>query len=201
MNLFLDPNIAYVILVLGSILILLAIVSPGSGILEIGALFTLVLAGYAVYYLSFNLWALIILVLSLIPFVFAIRKPKRAIYLAISILMMTVGSVYLFPSSGFRPAVNPWLAMSVSILAGVFVWFVIMKTIQAMHARPSHDLSTLIGQTGEAKSAIYSEGSVQVAGELWTARSKKTIPAGSHVRVVAREGFILVVERDNQLVK
>ncbi len=106
MNFMLDPNVAYVMLAVGLVLILLAIVTPGTGILEVGALFTLVLAGYTVYYLSFNLWALIILVSSLVPFVFAIRKPKREIYLALSILMLTVGSVYLFPSSGFRPA-NP----------------------------------------------------------------------------------------------
>ncbi|MDP3186160.1 MAG: NfeD family protein [Anaerolineales bacterium] len=201
MNFMLDPNVAYVMLAVGLVLILLAIVTPGTGILEVGALFTLVLAGYTVYYLSFNLWALIILVSSLVPFVFAIRKPKREIYLALSILMLIVGSVYLFPSSGFRPAVNPWLAAVVSILSGGFVWFVILKTIQAMHSRPSHDLSALIGQAGEAKSAIHIEGSVQVAGELWTARSEKSIPAESHIRVVGREGFVLVVERDDQSAK
>jgi membrane-bound ClpP family serine protease len=72
---------------------------------------------------------------------------------------------------------------------------VIQKTLQASQALPSHDLSTLIGQIGEAKTRIHSEGSVQVAGELWSARSEKTIPNGSPVKVVGREGFVLVVEK------
>jgi membrane protein implicated in regulation of membrane protease activity len=36
---------------------------------------------------------------------------------------------------------------------------------------------------------------VQAAGELWTARSEKAIPAGTPVRVIGREGFVLVVEK------
>jgi len=53
----------------------------------------------------------------------------------------------------------------------------------------------MVGQVGEAKTRIHSEGSVQVSGELWSARSEKPIPTGSAVRVLAREGFILLVEK------
>ena len=65
-----------------------------------------------------------------------------------------------------------------------------------MHTRPTHDLDGLVGQIGESRTAVHEDGSVQVAGELWSARSAEQIAAGSHVRVVRREGFILVVEKD-----
>jgi membrane-bound serine protease (ClpP class) len=52
----------------------------------------------------------------------------------------------------------------------------------------------LIGSIGEAKTEINDEGSVQVGGELWSARSDQAIPLGARVRVIAREGFILKVE-------
>jgi membrane-bound serine protease (ClpP class) len=195
MDFLLDPNIAYLFLLAGVLLGLMAIVTPGTGMFEVGAFFCLALAGYAVYNLSFNLWALIVLVLSLIPFVFAIQKPKREWFLALSILGLVVGSVFLFATDGWQPAVNPMLSAVSSILYAGFLWVVIQKTLQASHALPSHDLSTLIGQIGEAKTRIHSEGSVQVAGELWSARSEKTIPNGSPVKVVGREGFVLVVEK------
>jgi membrane-bound ClpP family serine protease len=54
----------------------------------------------------------------------------------------------------------------------------------------------LVGQPGEARTEVYNDGSVQVSGELWSARSDHPIPAGSHVRVVGREGFVLVVEKE-----
>ncbi|MBN1450690.1 MAG: hypothetical protein JW963_06710 [Anaerolineales bacterium] len=199
MDFLLDPNIAYLFLLAGVLLGLMALITPGTGIFEVGAFFCLALAGYAVYNLSFNLWALIVLVLSIVPFVYAIQKPRREWFLALSILGLVVGSVFLFATDGWQPAVNPMFATVSSILYAGFLWMVIRKTLQASHARPSHDLSTLVGQIGEAKTRIYSEGSVQVAGELWSARSAKSIPSGSPVKVVDREGFVLVVEKSTDL--
>ena len=197
MDFLLDPNIAYLFLLAGVLLGLMAIISPGTGMFEVGALFCLALAGYAVYNLSFNLWALIILFLSIIPFVYAIQRPKRERFLALSILGLVVGSVFLFATDGWQPAVNFPLALVSSILYAGFIWIAVRKTLQAAHARPTHDLSVLVGQIGEAKTRIYKEGSVQVAGELWSARSEKAIPVGSPVRIVAREGFVLLVEKQS----
>lgn len=196
MEILYNPNIAYVLLVAGFVLALLAIVAPGTGMLEVGAFFLLALAGFATYQIGFNLWALIILILSLIPFVYAIRKPKREWALALSILGVIAGSLYLFPSEGFLPAVNPILAALVSLLVAGFLWWTIRKVVTAHHARPLQDLKNLIGQIGEAKTRVQEEGSVQMDGELWSARSDKPIPAGSRVRVVSREGFVLIVTLD-----
>jgi membrane-bound serine protease (ClpP class) len=195
MDFLLDPNIAYLFLLAGILLGLMAIITPGTGIFEVGAFFCIALAGYAVYNLSFNLWALIALVLSIIPFVYAIQKPKREWFLALSILGLVVGSVFLFATDGWKPAVSWELALVASVLYAGFVWIAVRKTLQAAHERPSHDLSTLIGKIGEAKTRIHKEGSVQVNGELWSARSEKSIPNGSAVKVVAREGFVLIVEK------
>jgi membrane-bound ClpP family serine protease len=62
--------------------------------------------------------------------------------------------------------------------------------------RPTHSLDGLVGQIGEAKTRVDEEGSVQVDGELWSARSEKSIPAGSMIRVIRREGFVLIVEKN-----
>jgi membrane-bound serine protease (ClpP class) len=195
MDFLLDPNIAYLFLMAGVLLGLMAIISPGTGIFEVGALFCLALAGYAVYNLSFNLWALIVLVLSIVPFVYAIQKSGREWFLALSIFGLVAGSVFLFATDGWQPAVNLLLAAVSSILYAGLLWIVTQKTLQASRIKPSHDLSTLVGQIGEAKTRISAEGSVQVAGELWSARSEKSIPSGSPVKVVDREGFVLVVEK------
>ena len=90
MEFLINPNVAYILLVLGSVLTLLAIVTPGSGLLEVGAFFCFVLPVYAAIQNGLNWWALVILLLSILPFVYAIRKPKREWALAISILAMVV---------------------------------------------------------------------------------------------------------------
>ncbi len=198
MDFLLEPNVAYLILLGGVLLGLMAIVTPGTGLLEVGALFCLALAGYAVYNLSFNWWALVILFMSNVPFIYAIQKPKRELYLGISILLLVVGSVFLFAVDGWKPAVNPFLALVTSGLLSVFLWIIVRKTVQAAAVRPVHDLATLTGALGEARSKVHEDGSVYVAGEMWSAKSDHDIPVGSSIRVVRREGFILVVEKAGQ---
>ena len=195
MDFLLEPNIAYLILLGGILLSLMAIVTPGTGVFEVGAFFCLALAGYAVYNLSFNWWAIVLLVLSVVPFIYSIQKPKRELYLGLSIALLVLGSVFLFAVDGWKPAVNPFVALVTSGLISTFLWIVVRKTVQVASARPTHDLELLMGLTGEARSNIYEEGSVYVAGEMWSARSNEPIPAGSSIRVVRREGFILVVEK------
>ena len=196
MDFLLDPNIAYLILLGGVLLAMLALAAPGTGFLEIGAFFCIALAGYAIYNLSFNWWALILLALSVIPFIYAIQRPKRELYLGLSILLLVVGSVFMFPRTAGQAIVNPIVAIMASGLVAGFLWIAVRKSVEAASVRPSHDLEGLVGQIGEARTKVDADGSVQVAGELWSARSDKPITAGSSIRVVRRDGFVLIVEKD-----
>jgi len=196
MDWLLDPDVAYLLLVFGLTLAIMAIFAPGTGMLEIGALFLLLLAGYSVYNLPFNLWALLVLILGGVAFFLALRRTKQIIFLGAFFLSFVVGSVFLFRGDHWwLPAVNPILATVVSILVGAYFWIAMRKILEAEEERPTHDLNDLIGKIGITKTLIDSEGSVQVAGELWSANSRQKIPSGVAVRVIKREGFILEVEQ------
>lgn len=198
MDFLLNPNVAYLFLLGGVFLAMLALITPGTGFFEIGALFCIALAGYAIFNLSFNWWAMVLVLLSAVPFIYSIQKPKRELFLGISILVLMVGSLFIFPSETGGPAVNLFIAFLASALVSGFLWIAVQKTVQASSTRPSHDLEALVGQIGEAKTKIHTDGSVQVNGELWSARSEKPIKSGSPIRVVRREGFILIVEKTSQ---
>ena len=198
MGTLLNADVAYLLLILGFILVFLALVTPGTHFMEGGALLLLFLAGYEVYFLGFNYVGLVVLILSLVPFIYAIRRPKQGWALGLSILMLIAGSLYLFPGQGFVPAVNPVLAVIVSLLTAGFLWIAVGKGLQATRARPLQDPERLVGQVGQARTEISDIGSVQLASELWSARSASSIPAGSRVRVIRREGFTLIVEPQDQ---
>ena len=198
MNAFLNPNIAYLLLMTGSILTLLALLTPGTHFLEAGALLLLAVSGYQIFSLGFNWWALVILILALVPFIYSIRQTGRTWALVLSLVALIVGSLYMFPGNGFLPAVNPFLAVVVSALSTAYLWVAANKSMQASRARPLQDLQNLIGQLGQARTEIRTSGTVQVASELWSARSGQPIPVGAAVRVVSREGFTLVVEPADQ---
>jgi membrane-bound serine protease (ClpP class) len=195
MDFLLNPNVAYLFLLGGVLLAMLALAAPGTGLFEIGALFCIALAGYGIYNLPFNWWALALIVVSVAPFIFSLQKPKRELYLGVSIVLLVVGSIFLFPNQSGGPAVNLLVAFISSVLLAGFLWVAMRKSIQAASVRPTHDLDALIGQIGEAKTRILEEGSVQVAGELWTARSENPVKPGASVRVLRREGFVLIVEK------
>jgi membrane-bound serine protease (ClpP class) len=191
----LNPNTVYLILVFGLLLTIMALLAPGTTILELLAFFTLLLAGYGIYNLSINAWALVILLLGVILFFLAVRKFRQPVYLVLSIVLLILGSVYIFPGeSWWQPGVNPFLATVVSLLVGGYVWVIATKAMEVATTPPAHNINALIGMTGEAKTDIQKEGSVQVDGELWSAQSNDPISQGSMVRVVGREGFILRVE-------
>jgi membrane-bound serine protease (ClpP class) len=197
MDFLLDPNVAYVFLVAGVVLAFFSASTPGTGVGEVIALFCLVLAGYATYNLSINWWALALLILGVVPFILAVRNPKRwVLYLGICIVFLVIGSVFLFPATEGLISVNPLLAVLVSVIMSVILWYVLRKFIEITSSRPTHDLDGLIGEIGTATSAVYKEGSVHVHGEDWSARSEVKIPSGSQVRVVSREGFVLIVEKE-----
>ena len=197
MSFLLDPNIAYLFLLGGVFLAMLALVTPGTGFFELAGIFSLVLAGYAVYNLSFTWWALVLLVLSIVPFVYSIQKPKRELYLVLAIVFLVAGSVFMFPRTEGEEVVNPFVAIVASGFVSGFLWIAVRKSIEASSIRPAHDLDGLTGKLGEARTKIHVEGSVMVDGELWSARSEHPIPAKSSIKVIRREGFILVVEKSN----
>jgi membrane-bound ClpP family serine protease len=195
MDILVNPNVAYLLLVVGIVLAIMALFAPGTGVLEVGALFVLFLAGWEISQIPINLWALVILILGVVPFIVAVRKSRNLLFLAIALIAFVIGSAYLFQGTNWwQPGVNPFLAITVSILASGYLWIATTKVLEAEKLRPQHDLTKLIGDFGEARTDIYNEGSVQVGSELWSARSEEHIKSGSKVRIVNREGFILDVE-------
>lgn len=199
MDFLLNPNIAYLLLAGGLVLIVLSLLSPGTGVLEIAAVFAILLAGWEVYNLPVNSWALLILLVGGVLFIASVRKDRGWALLAGSILALVLGSAFIFRSEKWWiPAVNPILAALVAVLSAGFFWFAGRKILEASIQRPTHDLNALIGSMGEARTTIHQEGTVQVRGELWSARSEQPIPLGAHVRVVQREGLVLVVEESTE---
>ena len=195
MDFLLNPSFAYLILVAAVLFTLVAIMTPGTGMAEILAVFALLMAGYAVYHLSFNWWALVVLMVSVIPFVYSIRGRRRGLWLSISIVGLTLGSVFFFPATSGIISVDLPLAIVTTVVYSAFLWYSARKVVEIAEARPVHELTALIGQKGEAKTAIGEEGSVQVSGELWSARSASPVPVGSMVEVVGRDGFVLIVQQ------
>ena len=194
MNILLDPNISYLVLVGGFLLAVLAMFAPGTGLLELGAVIAIVSAGYFIANLPVNWWALAVLIVGVFPFLYAVRKSRNLIFLGISIAAFIVGSVFLFRLETGVPAVNPILATVVSILITGFMWVITTKGMEALQLKPYSRTGKLINQIGIARSDIFHTGTVYIHNEEWSARSATPILTGTKVVVMKQSGFTLEVE-------
>lgn len=198
LEILLDPNVGYLLLVGGFLLAVLALFAPGTGLLEIGALFALLLATYALVNLPVNAWAVVVMILGIVPLFLALRRKQgsqgRMLVLA-GIALLIIGSIFVFRAPDGGPAVNPLLAVLASGGAGLLLWFIARKSMEAARRTPAHSLDGLVGMTGTVKTDLRPEGSVYVNGEEWSATSKSYIAAGTMVRVIARHGLDLEVEK------
>ena len=188
------PNLVYLLLMAGVWLAAMAIVSPGTGLLEIGAVAILVMAGLGTLQVPVDLWALAVIAVGVVMFVGALRWKRTALWLVLSALLLSTGSAFLLGLQAGQPAVHPLLAAAVSALTVGFFWISVRRGILAQRAKPLHNPDDLLGQVGDVRSVLEPVGSVYVGGELWSARSETPLAVGTTVRVRGREGLVLLVD-------
>ncbi len=192
------PNLLYLALVVGTWLAALALLNPGTGVIEVLAAIALGVAGVGMVFFPINLWALALLVIGLVLFGLSVWRFRRGVWLVLSIVALTVGSGFLYVNPDGGPAVNLLLTLIVTGASVGIFWLMARSVLKAHQIVPSLDPARLIGQVGEARSAIDPVGSAYVGGELWTAKAYSTIAPGSRIRVVGREGLLLVVEAEKK---
>lgn len=198
MELLFTPDLAYLLLVIGFLIGIMALVTPGTGVLELVAFTLLAAAGWIVSKLNFNWIAVVILAVGVVPFLFALRKTNQLVYLIISMIALSVGSTFLFTDNGLKPVVHPALAVIVNILVVGFFWVVVRKSLDAIASKPRHNYEALTGSTGMTRTEVFHEGSVYAHGEMWTAFSDHPIPANRKVKIISKQGFSLEVTDQDQ---
>lgn len=189
------PNLLYLALVAGIWLAALAVITPGTGVLELLALAALAAAGLGTTFLPLNLGALAVLAVGVVCFILALHLAHPQWWLAASAVTLSLGSVFLFRLEEGGMAVHPVLALGVSLLTLGYFWMAIRSTLLTLRERPSIDPDRVIGEMAEVRTPLNPTGSVYVLGELWTARCEAACPPGEMVRVVGRDGLLLLVER------
>jgi membrane-bound serine protease (ClpP class) len=204
MQVFLNPNVGYVLIVSAVTLLLLTINDRKSILPKVVMVLCFAGAGVEFVYLKGNAWAFLVIALSPLPFFIALRQPRVSLaLLVLTVLMLTLGSFFLFLGQNGRPAVNYGFAGLVSALCGSFLWITSDRMRNVRGVRLSDDPNSVVGLMGEVRTDIESHaaGSVLVEGELWQARSKTPIRAGSTVRVLRQDGFVLTVKEAEPLTK
>jgi len=191
-----DPNIAYILMMVGMLGIFFELQNPGVVLPGVIGGISLILAFFAFQSLPIN-WAGVLLILFGVALLIAeIKVVSHGVLTAGGVVAMVLGSFMLYeaPEVGFRVS---WTVIlpTVGATAGLVVWAV-SAGVRAMMKSPVTGAAGMIGRVVVARSALGPEGQVQVDGEIWRAVSEgEAIPAGAKVRVTAVDGLTLKVSR------
>ncbi|HEY1112086.1 MAG TPA: nodulation protein NfeD [Chitinophagaceae bacterium] len=192
-----DPNIAYILLMLGFYGLLFELYNPGAILPGIIGGIAIVLAFYAMHTLPINYAGLALIIFGLVLFLLEIKVVSHGMLAIGGVVALLLGSLMLIrPQSPFD-AVR--LSLSVVIPAVLvttfFFLFVVGMGLRAQKARPVSGLEGMVGEEGESLGALNPIGTVLVHGEIWQARSiGRSIEKGEKVKVVALEGLSVAVE-------
>ncbi len=189
-----DPNLAFIILVLGALLLYVefntpGMVAPGAA----GAI--LVLVGLlALSVLPIRGAAVGLLVLALALFVMEAKIGAHGVLATGGAVAMLFGALLLVegpPEMRIRYST----AIAVTVPFALITAFLVSLVVRARLRPAVTGAGGLLRETGIAHTALSPEGIVRVHGEFWNAIAAQPIPSGVPVRVAAVEGLRLKVER------
>ncbi len=208
LHLLSDPNVAFILFTLGFYGLLFELQSPNfvTGIL--GAL-ALILAFIGFGSLPLNVAGLLLIGLAIALFLLEFTVTSHGLLTIGGIICFALGASALYTEPGTPTApsisVDPALIAFVTGLTAVYMAFVLVVVVRWRRRAGATLMTTTgpivgAGSVGQVRKALLPDGVVYASGEEWTARTEagSTVPPGTPVRVVRRDGLTLIVEPIDQ---
>ena len=200
LNILSDPNISYILLMLGMYGLLFELYSPGAIFPGIIGVISLILAFYSMQTLPINYAGLALIIFGVILFVLEIKIVSHGLLTIGGIVSLLLGSLMLIRSDSTFDFIG--ISMSVIIasvaVTAFFFLFVIGLGIKAQRAKPATGIEGMIGEIGSSLETLNPAGRVHVHGETWSAESVSgLINKGEKIRVTGIKNLKLYVESVN----
>ena len=195
-----DPQIAYLIAMLGVIGIMLELFHPGTIVPGVVGAICILVAGVAFQMLPVNAGALALCVLGVGLLVAEMYAGGHGWFIAAGIVCIVIGSLLLIGHTGrgFWADSDFGLGWRVVLPVGAALGLISATLVWKFTSSASQPLQSgapgLIGEEGEVREAVGPGGGrVLVHGELWSAHAPMPIPEGARVRVVGVRGLTVEV--------
>jgi membrane-bound serine protease (ClpP class) len=193
-----NPNVTYLLLIVGLLMLLVAVTTPGTGVAEVIALVSLAMAAIGLIQLSVNFAGVMLIVVAFVLFlVDATATAHGALTLGGAVALL-FGSLLLFPVREGAPGLSGWLIGGVTLsTAGLSA--LVVSALMRVRQQKGVDLAAqdVVGQHGVIKTDVKlnAAGTAQIGGQLWTVAADEPIDVGSEIEVIEREGLTLRVKR------
>jgi len=189
-----DPNIAYLLMMLGIYGLFFELWNPGYVLPGVIGGICLLLALYAFQVLPINYAGLGLILLGVAFMVAEVFMPSFGALGIGGVVALVVGSVILLDTSVEGYDIAWQLIAVVAVLSAAIFVGVATLALRARNRAVVSGREQMIGSIGEALESFADRGRVHVMGEDWQARARSAVLAGQRVKVIDIEGLTLVVE-------
>jgi len=187
LDLLSDPNIAYILLMIGFYGILFELYNPGAIFPGVLGVISLLLALYALHTLPVNYAGLALIIFGVILFILDLKIASHGILTIGGVISLLLGSLMLInvqtPVEVVRVSLN--VIIPTIIFTTLFFVFALGMAIRAQRKKPTTGIEGMIGEIGVALTRLAPVGQVRVRGEIWSAESiSGPIDEGTAIEVV-----------------
>jgi membrane-bound serine protease (ClpP class) len=190
-----DPNIAYLLMLLGIFGVIFELQNPGAIFPGVVGVISLLLATFALQLLPINYVGLALIAVAIVLFLLETQIASAGLLTVGGIVAMLIGSIMLIDSPLPFMKISLKVIIPSVIFTALFFLFAVGLGLRAQRRKVSTGTAGLTGEIGVARTTIHDEGSVFVHGEYWNAYSAEEIPSATSVVVVAVEGMRLKVRK------
>ncbi|MBI4196428.1 MAG: nodulation protein NfeD [Deltaproteobacteria bacterium] len=191
LDVLINPNIAYILMMLGFYGLLFEITHPGSWFPGVAGLICIILAFYAFHTLPTNYAGLALIILAMILFFAEIFVTSYGLLGVAGVVCLLLGSLFLVNSTAEFMKLSLSLVIPVVLSTGAIFFFLLSLAVRSQRRRSSSGVEGMIGLVGE----MQEEGKVLVNGELWDTITKDLLTKGSKVKIVKTDGMKLHVSK------
>ncbi|MCX7793743.1 MAG: nodulation protein NfeD [Thermodesulfovibrionales bacterium] len=195
LDLISDPNVAYILMLLGIYGLFFELTNPGSIFPGVLGGICLILAFYAFQTLPVNYAGILLIILAIILFILEVKIISHGILTIGGIISMIIGSIMLFESPAPFFKLSLYVILPAVIITALFFIITFGLAFKAWKRKPVTGAEGIVGLEGIARTDIKDDGMVYVRGEIWSAMSDEPIKSGERVRVEAVSGLKLKVRK------
>lgn len=189
-----DPNVAYILMLLGFYGLFFELTSPGAIFPGVIGAVCLILAFYSFQAIPVNYAGLLLIIVGIVLFILEIKVTSYGLLTIGGVVSLVLGSLMLFDTLPFLK-LSLTVIIPSALLTALFFIITIRLAYRAQRSRPVTGSEGLIGLEGRAKTEITPEGGmVFVHGELWFAFSAAPIHKGARIIVREVKGLSVKVE-------
>ncbi|MGY3572042.1 NfeD family protein [Vibrio paucivorans] len=190
-----DPNIAYLLMIIGVYGLLLEFYSPGFGVAGVVGAISLLIATYAFQMLPVNYVGVGLILLGLGLLVAESLVPSFGILGFGGVIAFVLGSIFLIDSDIPELRVSLPLIYSLAATSAAFMIFVLRRLWQLRRSRVVSGVENLIGCHAVVEFTFDTQGYVYIEGERWSAHGEGSYHKGEEVIVEAVEGLTLQIRK------